>query len=200
MTTILDTPSEAIGLEEPSIGSLPTPDLDTKKTVAIHLVNESAMPNCSFWVGLFQRGAMQPPEVLDAGDFSAIFQKAATEGLKEAGPIMLSDSMSSPARYIYLLPEPSSDELESDRMIPELVKTVQAWAPKKTGIYLAPELLTRQANHDLLFKILEKLISTVNTTDYYLVPGLHGMNAVLNTALEIKALCQSDDCGIYVFH
>ena len=85
---------EGLHDDEPSL-DVPT------KAVALRLVSPMEMNMCAFWVGMFKKGELKPPELLDTGDINEIFSQAATKGITEAGPLMLSDSSRIPARYVY---------------------------------------------------------------------------------------------------
>jgi len=171
-----------------------------KKAVAVHLVSALEMGLCSFWVGLFQRGKATPSQLLNNGSLEELFSQAATTGLTESGPVMLTDSTAAPAKFVYLLPKPNSDEAALGNWIDELVKTVTSWAPAKAGIYLAPELINDQANENLLLSMVRELILATKTTEYFLIPGAHGINTILNASLKIKRELEREKILVYVFH
>lgn len=177
----------------------PSPEVPSK-VIGIHLINPEEMSNYCLWVGFFQKGSMQPPDLMDTESILELFEKAASDGLAESAPVMLSDSSTSPkARYIYLLPEPDTGEDPSD-WVKQLVSTVKSWSPEKVGLYLAPSLLTKSSSQTLLKKIISELVISTKTTDYFILPGKHGTNSILNTALEIKADLDKENVKIYVFH
>ncbi len=170
------------------------------RKVAIHLISDTDAHSECFWLGLFHRGSLTPPELLEHQSISQLFDEAASKGLKEQGPVMLSDALGTKTRYVYLLPEPRGSEESKADWVNQLVETVKSWSPPKVGIYLSKELLGKDLTHELLINILKKLIQNSQSTDYYLIPGTHGVNSILNTSLEIKSELTSDKLWIYVFH
>jgi len=173
---------------------------DTIRKIAIHLIPETDAQSECFWLGLFHKGSLTPPELLEHQSISELFNEAASKGLKEQGPVMLSDSNGNKTRFVYLLPEPPTDFDSKSKWVQQLVETVKSWAPPKVGIYLSKELLGKELTHELLIDILQNLIKTGKSTDYYLIPGAHGLNTILNSALEIKSKLSDDKLWVYVFH
>jgi hypothetical protein len=170
------------------------------KTIAIHLINSEDMHLCQFWLGLFQGGKLTPPTLLNVDNCEDVFRKAASEGLCESGPVMLTDSNCNPARFYYLLPEPGQNIPQRASWLHSLVHTVKSWSPEKCGIYLAPDMLTKKDIYELLEQIMHELVLTTETTDYFLMTSSHGLNCVLSSALKIKAELEPEDVRVYVFH
>lgn len=172
----------------------------TQKSASIHLISTEEMAVCSFWIGLFQRGNLTSPELFDKGHVNEIFQQAATHGLKETTPVMLSDTSMIPPRFIYLLPEPGKDSHADGGWIKQLVTTVQSWSPQKIGIYLAPELVNHQTIQELLIQMMDEMVRVSKISEYYLISATHGLNALLNTAIKIKSKLDHDKINVLVFH
>jgi hypothetical protein len=171
-----------------------------QKAAAIHLISTEEMSVCSFWIGLFQRGQLTSPELFDKGHVNEIFQQAATHGLRETTPVMLSDTSMNPPRFIYLLPEPSASSRADGSWIKQLVSTVQSWSPKKIGIYLAPELVNQETIQELLMQMMDEMVRVSDISDYYLISATHGLNALLNTAIKIKSQLDQEKFNVLVFH
>ena len=179
--------------DEPELG------IQSERPVTLRLVNREEDADCNFWVGLARKGDNIPTGLME-GDIPSILAKAADEGLTEEGPLMLSDSLQTPPRYIYLLPVPEENFREQTQWIKNLVDTIQSWSPDSAGFYFAPELLTGHQSHQLLSQILRQLILASNTSSFYLLIGSHGMNAVLNNALKLRSELSKDAVNLYVFH
>lgn len=203
--TDLDTtptsPKPTEGLVGKKIAPLDKPDhgAQSQRPVTLRLVATEADADCNFWVGLARKGDNIPSGLME-GDIPSILAKAAAEGLTEEGPLMLSDSLQTPPRYIYLLPVPDENFREQTQWIKNLVDTIQSWSPESAGFYFAPELLSSRHCHQLLSQILRQLILASNTSSFYLLIGSHGMNAVLNNALRLRSELIKDSVNLYVFH
>ena len=192
-----------LGLEQPRQDKVAGASKDEtvalpNRALAIHLISQEDMPSCPFWIGLFQKGSLSANVLFESKNFEEVFERAAREGLAESAPVMLSDSMQSPTRYMYLLPEPGHEIKRRAEWIHSLITTITAWSSPKVGIYLAPALVSQKLMHELLQQILTEAMEKTKLTDYYLQTSTHGMNSILNTALKIKA--ELDSIEAYVFH
>lgn len=191
-------------LSGPAIGSItghgPEFDVPKARPVTVRLVTHEDQADCSFWVGLSMPGSLSPLQLMDVGQVPTMLFEAAAKGLNEHGPVMLSDTSVEPARYVYLIPAPSSDFRERAIWLQELIKTVKSWAPQAAGFYISPELVAAKDSHELLLQILREIILHSLTSSFYLLLGSHGMNAVLNAALRLKSELDSETLNILVYH
>jgi hypothetical protein len=178
------------------------PQFDSPKArpVTVRLVTNEADAPCSFWVGLSAPGAMTPSELMDAGQVPAMLFEAATKGMTENGPVMLSDTSVDPPRYVYLTPAPSADFRERAAWLQELIATIKSWAPLSAGFYISPELIAARDSHELLLQILRETITASTTASFYLLLGAHGLNSVLNAALRLKSELDSETLNVLVYH
>lgn len=181
-------------------GGDPILEVSAVKSVAVRIVLSNEMFVCPFWIGIFTDGDETAQKLFDTEELSELLFQAARKGINEAEPLMLSDSSKVPARFVYLLPKPNADDKEVDAWIKNLVSTVQSWAPKRVGIYLAPELLKRSNAENLLLLVLKELIATSDALEYFLLPGSYGTNAVLNAAVKLKFEMEKEKVAVYVFH
>lgn len=173
------------------------------RTVSIHIVDPADMDYCSFWVGVFPKGKLEPQDLLaNSDDLFGALELASKNGLNEGDPVMVSDTVSQPARFLYLLPCPNSDFRNRVDWIGRVTDTVKSWAPERIGVYLTPELLQRDEAQDLLNQLLRDLIQQTHAKDYFLIPGGHGFNAILNASLELKAemLDESQGVSVFIYH
>jgi hypothetical protein len=98
------------------------------------------------------------------------------------------------------MPVPGADFRDRAVWIHELAGTIRQWAPRSAGFYLDPELVDPGAVGELLSGVLRELIRQSTTTEFYLLVGAHGINAILNTALGLKAELESDAVNLFVYH
>jgi hypothetical protein len=130
-----------------------------------------------------------------------LFNEAAIRGISDHESVMLTDTMTQPPRYIFLMPRPGNDFRETTAWIASVVSTVRAWSPLAAGFYLAPELIMANESHEILAQVLRELISTMpNTIAFHLLVGRHSFNGVLNTALRLKAELEGDELNVFVYH
>ncbi len=167
--------------------------------VIINILPREDLTHCHFWLGVFQEGSLHPVSLLDYQDTTSIFLRAATEGLAEDKPLMLSDCATELPRFFYFVPTPKS--LESlNTWIDTVSRTIIDLKLEQLGIYLAPELLVKERAQSLLSDLLEKLIQKSCIKQYHLYPGGHGSNQILNTALQLKNSIENQAAKIFVFH
>lgn len=181
-------------------GEDPVINLPKSRLVTLHLVASEQEAPCSFWVGLAPEGDQPPAKLMDFTSIGALLTEAATRGVKEGGPLMLSDTSVTPPRYVYLLPIPKDQLVDRAQWIHDLVSTVRSWSPEGAGFYIAPELLESEVAIDLLLTVLAESINHAPTRDYYLLTGTYGLNSLLNAALRLKGDMDSETLSLHVFH
>lgn len=181
-------------------GEDPLINLPKHRLVTLHLVASESDAPCSFWVGLAPEGDQAPAKLMDYTSIGALLTEAATRGVREGGPLMLSDTSVTPPRYVYLLPVPKEQLIDRAQWIHDLVSTVRSWSPESAGFYIAPELLESQEALDLLLAVLSESINHAPTRDYYLLTGTYGLNSLLNAALRLKGDMDSETLSLHVFH
>jgi len=173
----------------------------TGRSVNMRLVSTGSEAGCNFWIGLAGRGDQPPANLMDVPEITALLTEAASRGITEQGPLMLSDTLTKPPRYVYLLPPPPSGDFRARTIwIEELVRALEPLAPSAVGIYLSPQLVQKPACHDLLQEMLAGVVRSVPTRDYFLLTADYGTNSVLNVALRLKAELDSDELRLNVFH
>lgn len=181
-------------------GEDPVINLPKSRLVTLHLVASEADAPCSFWVGLAPDGDQAPAKLMDFTSIGQLLTEAAARGVKDGGPLMLSDTSVTPPRYVYLLPTPKDKLLGRAQWIHDLVSTVRSWSPEGAGFYIAPELLESAEAIDLLLAVLAEAIRHAPTRDYYLLTGTYGLNSLLNAALRLKGDLDSETLSLHVFH
>ena len=173
---------------------------DQARPVEIRLVTADPERSCHFWVGLAARGNNPPTKLMDVTDVGTLFYDAATKGINEPGPLMLSDTSVNPPRFVYLMPAPAPDFRSQTLWVDEMMVTLTSWAPAAAGFYVAPEILAGPHAHELLRLALTRLIAAGKTNEIFLLVGSYGVNALLNVALKLKAEVDSDELRVFVFH
>lgn len=194
----------------------PEINLPGGRVVVLKLVSSEAEAPCNFWVGVAPSGGtLNPATLLDIGPAVTVLAAAAAEGISELLPIMLAEtvppgtagggvtpgnSKQASSRHVYLMPIPGDDFRDRAVWIHELAATIRSWAPRSAGFYLDPALVSPVAVNELLSGVLRELIRQSATTEFYLLIGAHGINAILNTALGLKAELESDAVNLFVYH
>lgn len=190
----------------PKINNLSGPDLSgdfaqeaTKRVVTISIAAHES--DCSFWIGLFQHGALSPMDLYGCASVTEMLEQAATNGITgESEPVMLTDTSVSPPRYVYFVPVSGPSTGLSEAVKEELIRTVGSWSPGRAGIYLAPELCGHNMAADVLLELLGRFVEATGVNEFFLLPGHHGFNTLLNTALRLKFDLEDDGLEIHVFH
>lgn len=188
----------------------PEESLETKESIFPNLSNENKRlilyvtrpeeaHNCHFWVGLYRHGPLRAPRLLEFHSIDEIYDQAALEGLNDISPIFLADTSHLPAKGYYLLPV-SQDKLKDqhEQMIQAIQVTLEAMRPNRVGFYFSPDLVKKEGAQELL-RLTLKSMSHAHTKEYYLYAGAHGVNTILNTALEVKKML-ADQFEVIVFH
>ncbi len=182
-------------------GGDPTLGIPDRRMISFHISSGATVKDCPFWIGLAGKGEIQAPSLLNHITMEDLFSEAAIRGISDQDSVMLTDTMTQPARYIFLMPRPGNDFRDTSAWIASLVSTVRSWSPDVAGFYLAPEVMVAHESEDILAQVLRELIATMpNTTQFHLLVGRHSFNAVLNTALRLKAELEGDELNVFVYH
>ena len=192
-TTAPAARSAALGGSVETTGSL-------VRQVTIYLVDAAESSACPFWIGLAGPGRQSAGQLLDLPSTAALLNAAATQGLNEATPMVLTDTTTSHLRSVLLMPPPSLQEAAREDWLRQLSVALQPWHPSSLGLYLAAEQLPSHDTLDLLGMVLRKVVSQPDTTEVYLLTDSKNTHAVLNTALKVKTDMPQDRVSLYVFH
>ena len=184
----------------PRGGDTTVVDVGGPRVTTVRLVPTSQDAPCHFWIGLAPTGTQRPSDLMDQSDVGLLLAEAATKGVAENGPVMLSDTEAQPPRYVYLLPVPQPGFRERALWIDDLAHSLASWAPKAVGLYIAPELVKSGEAPELLLSILTALIAVAPTQEYYLLTGGYGLNAILNVALRLKSDLDGDSVRLAIYH
>ena len=191
----IQDPYAASSQPQESVASNPCKNLK----VTLALSEESQV--CNFWIGLCQKGSLHPHSLLDLETIQDILDQAALTGVTDNGPIMLSDSRKGVPKYIYLLPPPSFEPIDSEcTWVNDLLKTINSWTPTRVGIYLSPQVMTEEKSNNLLKLILKNVMLQTNSSDFYLLIGSKNLNPLLNTMLDLKTELLEEKVSLSVFH
>jgi len=196
------------GVASPSVTDMnptrvtdPNVGISARRTVTLKIATLDAETNCDFWVGVASSGKISPLLLLEEPSVQTIFSRAAAEGVTESEPIMLSDTERASPRFVYLLPMPGAEFRDQVLWVDDLVATIRAWSPRRVGFYLAPELLDTGTGQSLLLMAMKELIGSTDVNEFYLLVGSHGLNTVLNGALQLKEEIDEDQSlNFMVFH
>ncbi len=181
--------------DDPKLG---IPD---RRMISFHISSGVSVKDCPFWIGIAGRGEIHAPSLLNHIAMEDLFSEAAIRGICDKESVMLTDTLTQPARYVFLMPRPGNDFRETSAWITSLVATVRAWSPDSVGFYLAPEIIVAHDSHDILAQVFRELIATMpGTTAFHLLVGRHSFNGVLNTALRLKSELEGDDLNVFVYH
>lgn len=183
----------------------PSPNLsfaeETRHRLVLYITRPEEVHNCHFWVGLYRQGALRATDLLSLPSIEDIYHCAATEGVRDQEPILVADTSNLPAKGFYLLPthgRHQTDQAEIETMVQSIATALEAIKPQRVGLYFSPELMDKTSCGLLLKHCLLKL-RDANTREFYLYAGAHGVNTVLNTALEVKMMLVDQE-EVLVFH
>ncbi|MBM4250845.1 MAG: hypothetical protein FJ146_02640 [Deltaproteobacteria bacterium] len=196
-----DTKSPALGLPDQAGNEHNPPvDVDPGRRVTTHIIRSASESECEFWFGITKPGNHNPLVLLRDIGTDDLLQRAATEGISEAGPIVLFDSDGERPRGLVLMPVPDSGSQNLDNWLTSMHATLTPWAPTRLGIYLAPEAIGTDPQMSLLLSVLRKVLRGIGVREIYLLTGNHGTNHLLNAALRLKREVSTDDFEFYVYH
>lgn len=169
--------------------------------ISLTLISKEDQNLCNFWVGFYRKGSGSPGKLLEIQCLLELLEKAAGEGLQSSEPIMLSDVVSEDyKRFIYLSPPPISDDYHRNQWVSSLSETIQAWGPRKVGIWISPDLIKNPEDIDILKKVLLKMVKGTDCRNFYLLIGASGTNSILNAALSLKPEIKNAGFQLSVFH
>ena len=152
--------------------------------VVLYITRPEETRNCNFWIGLFKKGKVHPQELYEHSNIDQVYYKAVNEGINDDEPILISNTERQPPEHFYLLPLETLNS-SPEKLIQQIFDTLTAMAPSRAGLYFSPELLNKEECLQLLKKVLLSC-QDAPTKEFYLFAGKHGINSVLNTAIDVK--------------
>ncbi len=168
-------------------------DLQLDNGLRIILSRASDPEVCSFWIGLYKsRGQGTSKEFLKIERLDEAFKYLSEVGLADDQPLMHSDNTGDFHRQFFLLPQ---SRFAAKSLI---LKTLESLGQKKTGLYLAPNLLNRPDSHEILGELVEGL-AKLKTDEVYLLTSDIGVNQLLNISLKVKELLRNRR-DVWIFH
>lgn len=156
--------------------------------------------DCRFWLGLMQHGDLSPQQLLDLPDVRGLFQRAATSGIREAPPLMLSDTSRVPPRYFFIMNSPLNTEPDHADWVKQVVEALQSWSPPRAGFILSPKLLELPSSRQLLVRVIEQIAAVSKIRQFYFSVESHGFNAGLNAMLSLRLELEAKGIRVHVFH
>ena len=172
----------------------------TRRLVSLNLVTYENAETCPLWVTGYRKGTESPRQLFGFSNLSQMIHTLNVSGINEAEPLMIADTVPIPARYSYLIPSPQDSSMSTATATDSIVAAIKALQVDRVGFYFAPKHFGATESLDYLGDLLSQIIHRTNTTSLFLLPGNHGINAVLNMALKIKFGVESDQLDLKVFH
>ena len=173
---------------------------EPKNTITVMIADESGFDECNFWIGFFKKGVTEPLELSKSDKTKETLNIAMNEGINESQPLMISNSQAEPPRFIYLVPIPDLARADTAQVSSVFVKTVKSLRPKKVGVYFVPGKNSGDNLLIFLQEVLFRCAQETGTREFYLYPGKHGLNSILNTAHYFKKQMEEKKVGVYVYH
>lgn len=155
---------------------------------------------CDFWVGLYRTGDRSVADVASAAEVADIFRGAARDGIKVAGPVLITDTLRDRPTFLYLMPPPARGAGTDLHWVQTSMRNIKSWEPEYVGFYMAPELLDIESSAPVLFEMIARYAETHSTRRFCLFVGEHGFHRVLNLALFIKAEMERTQIKVLVRH
>ena len=98
-------------------GGDPNLGIPDRRMVSLHISTGATVKECPFWIGIASEGEISPPSLLNHAQMEDIFSEAAVRGISDHDSVMLTDTLSKPARYVFLMPRPGRDFRETSAWI-----------------------------------------------------------------------------------
>jgi hypothetical protein len=175
-------------------------ELTPKRHVNIQILPKEDMLECSFWIGIFKKGSQDAHDLLSGDKYHSIMHSAAEQGIDSNEPVMLANTEAGGPKFIYLLPQPTSDFNNQMEWITDLVSTIKGWENDKLGVYIDEQIINPNDLPALVTTISRELIAQTNVTDLFLTPTSDDENLMLNIALDIKRSMENEEPDVDVYH
>lgn len=199
MTEGQDHVSAAPEHPDPPIGN-PNDAAADSPNLLINIINDEHESDCKFWVGFYRTGTMKPFQLLEIERVQEVFEKASTTGLDISGPIMLTDSLAQGPSYYFLSPLPQTEQEMNAEWVSKLCDSILSWNIDNIGFYFGTELMRPNASQVILSKILRKAILLRRQGKFNLLIGTHGINTIINVALDLRHHLLSEGVHVFVYH
>mgnify|MGYP005854761245 CR=1 FL=1 len=170
----------------------------TSGSLFIRIINDNDIELCPFWIGLFNKGNIIIHEALKSFDVKNILQDITYVGINELDAIMLIDTQSDVARFVYLLPYLKDKSIND--IITQMSSTLKNWSAPKLGLYFNPQILSLPEGIEFTYQALLSLIQNSLALEIFLYVGNYGTNNILNIIMKDKESILQNNIKIYIFH
>lgn len=170
----------------------------TSESLFIRIINDKDIGICPFWIGLFNKGNIITHEVLKRFDVKDILQDITYTGINELDAVMLIDTQSEVAKFVYLLPY-LKDKSITD-MTAQMFSTLKNWSATKLGVYFNPQILSLSEGIEFTYQVLLLLVQNSLALEIFLYVGNYGTNNILNIVMKVKESIPQNNRKIYIFH
>lgn len=177
--------------------------IDPSERTEIFLISsEKEARACTFWVGVYRKGSLEPQKLIELRKTGDILTSAVSEGVNCEEPLVLAETRDDGNSVVYFLAPIQNEKLaESHLWLDKLCEAICEWGPQAPGIYFAPELLGTDLSSKLLARVLKMLILKNKFSTLHLFVGSHGLHSVLNSVLKLKAkLHEESTRELIIFH
>lgn len=172
-------------------------EVTNRGRVVLYITRPEETKNCNFWIGLFKKGPVRPQDLYNHDAIEDVYYRAVYEGINDDEAILISNTEPKPPEHFYLLPLEQVKK-SFDQVIEQITETIKAIGPSRAGFYFSRDLVNQEDCFKLL-KMALKACRSTSTREFYLFAGKHGVNSILNTALDVKAEL-TDSLDVLVFH
>ncbi|MBP6218770.1 MAG: hypothetical protein KA436_09305 [Oligoflexales bacterium] len=170
--------------------------------IDLKLVGNGQEQPCHLWVGITRKGVLSPSDLINLRSVETILHEAAAQGTSSPCPLALADTTKTAQGptlvYLTELPNPHIGRQKvlekgaEESWVQQLYRAILDCSRERVGFYFSPEILGEDLAHNLLLRLLHLLIPNKKIKTYSLLIGSHGMNNILNTALDLKNLVAKD--------
>ena len=174
----------------------------SERTEIFLISSEKEARACTFWVGVYRKGSLDPQKLIELRKTGDILSSAVNEGLNCEEPLVLAETREDGESAVYFLAPIQNEKLaESHLWLEKLCEAICEWGPRAPGIYFAPELLGTDLSSKLLAHVLKILILKNKFSTLHLFIGSHGLHSVLNSVLKLKAKFREESPReLVIFH
>ncbi|NRA65804.1 MAG: hypothetical protein HRU19_15050 [Pseudobacteriovorax sp.] len=165
--------------------------------VVLYITRPDETKNCNFWIGAFEKGSSSINDIYSCKSIKEVYAHMVEKGIVETQPLLIANTEIVPPETYYFVPKPMLLK-EPNTAISHIINSINAMKPERAGIYFSPSLLSKNKALSILKHTVLQLAQT-QTKEFYLYAGEHGINPILNIALDIKKQLEASS-DVLVFH
>jgi hypothetical protein len=163
------------------------------------VTDESQNPD-RFWLALTKSGTCNPSQLMHQSRLEDIFDIIDSAGVQSSEPLLLTDSIQDPPRYLFLLAPPQREGDSVKEWVEGICDGLAPWPIQNLGLYFSPDIISKDLKQEILRVLIPRLQESFAIRTLYCLIGRSDFSELLNDAVVLKEDLRLQGTDLFIFH